>query len=158
MAFPFQRTGSSCPWWLSLSTFPYGLSALLYTVTLYLTQLSLGFPRDFFSSPHFPITLHGEKTALWNFAIHRAGTWHPKSKTIFLALQTTSMSEIIRILEEVSLILTLLNSWADYCKLLTLQNNQAGSLSAVTGKGSIAQHWDCTHSTACAATVLLQPS
>lgn len=70
----FNRMAAlQCPWWLSLSTSPHWFSALLYTLTLYLTQLSLGFP---ISSLHFAITLVGLKTASWNFAIHRAGTWH----------------------------------------------------------------------------------
>lgn len=73
-----------CPWWFSLSSSPHWFSALLYTLILHFTQLSLGFP---ISSPRFPITLGGEKTALWNFAIYRAGTWHPVSENTFLALQ-----------------------------------------------------------------------
>lgn len=61
-----NRVGAlQCPWWFSLSTFPYWLSSLLHNLTLNLTQLSLGFP---ISSPHFPITPDAEKTALWNFA------------------------------------------------------------------------------------------
>lgn len=76
---------------MSLVTFPLDFptltfsSQILYTLTLYLTQLSLRVPISCF---HFTVTLHpymprNITKRLWTFTIHRARTWKLVSESTF---------------------------------------------------------------------------